>query len=139
MQDVGQANVLALHSLRHVKELEMVHSYDFRDGHPEWQEWPMAWSRLTALTSLSCTLSHEQEHYPPRVLNRMTSLQKIKIDLDDPEVYPDVVDEEYDGDEELAYQAEILERVVNNTRGLTRLTSLLIDRHECIGMRSDEI
>ena len=115
----------------------MVHSYDFRDGPPEWQDWPMSWSQLTALTSLVCTLSHEQEYYPPSVLNSMTSLERIAINLDDPEVQPDLVDEEYEGDADLAYQVEVLERVFNGTRGLTRLTSLLIDGRECMGLRSD--
>ena len=90
----------------------------------------MNWSQLTALTSLSCALSHEQVHFPPRVLRSMTSLERIDISLDDPEIHPDLVDEEYGGDEEVAYRVEVIQKVFMRTHGLKRLTSLLIDGDE---------
>ena len=72
------------------------------------------------LTSLTCTLSPEQEDYPPPVLNRMTSqffsLGKIDVVIYYPEVHPYYVDEGYGGDEGLAYQVEILQQIAEYTR-----------------------
>lgn len=136
-------DLLPLHSLRNVKELELQHPYErqWRYGTPVQQAWPMAWSQLTALTSLSCMLSHEHvayDGYPPPVLKRLTSLVKIAIVHTNPDIDPDMplVDEEYEGDADLARQGFIHGRIYEHTRGLTRLTSLLIDEKECIGLRS---
>ena len=66
----------------------------------------------------------------------MTSLERIKIVHHNPEIYFEIVDAEFGGDPDLAYQVKILEKVFMGTRGLTRLTSLLIDGDERIGLRS---
>ena len=96
----------------------------------------MAWSQLTALTSLSCILSHGHEPCPPPVLTCMTSLRKLEIVHPDPDY---LVHEDLARDFDLAYQAEILSLGSFYTRRLTRLSSLVIDGHECIRPRADEI
>ena len=125
-------NILPFNSLRHVKELELE---SFGEGsyiHPSWQQWPMAWSRLTALTSLSCRLKHNVRPYVPAVLNHMTSLRRLEVwqslslsgySRDD--------DQEYPRFEDLQEAAE--QMILENTTNLTRLTSLLIDGDPFIG------
>ena len=110
-------------------------------GHDEdissWQQWPMSWSRLTALTSLSCQLCEQSNPHIPAVLNLMTSLRKLDVSHDyGPDHCFDMYNL-YGGDEDLAYKTEIVDKIINNTRGLSRLTSLLIDGNESIGLRAD--
>jgi len=67
----------------------------------------------------------------------MTSLRELDVSHDHgPDHCFDMYDE-YEGDEDLAYTTEIVDKVIDNTRGLTRLTSLLIDGYESIGLRSE--
>ena len=137
-KDLSLGDVLPGHSLQFVKELEVRHS---PFGHDEeissWQQWPMSWSRLTALTSLSCQLCQQSEPHIPDVLNLMTSLQELDVFHDyGPDHCFDMYDE-YGEDEDLAYKTEIVDKVINNTRGLSRLTSLLIDGNECIELRTE--
>ena len=135
-QERKLADLLPIESLRHVKELEVQNLYAVWDGPSDWQEWPMAWSQLTALTSLSCTLSHEYGQYPPLVLNRMTSLERLEIVHYNPDGNPDFVDEFYEGDCAWAYKVEILDKVSVGIQWLRRLKSLLIDGDERIGLLS---
>jgi hypothetical protein len=130
-------DVLPCHSLESVKELDLRHppGAAWDEKVVLWQQWPMAWSRLTVLTSLSCQLCHHIKPYVPAVLNRMTSLRKLDVSHDyGPDIEFDM-EGLYDGDEDLAYKTEIVDKVIDNTRGLARLTSLLIDGNECIGQR----
>ena len=139
-EGVRLRDVLPRRSLESVKALEVRHS---PKGHDEevssWQQWPMAWSLLTALTSLSCQLCQYVEPRIPAVLNRMTRLKKLDIFHDygpDHPFYVEVYLEDMHGaDEDFAYQTEILDKVIDNTRGLTRLTSLVIDGNESLDLR----
>ena len=123
--DIGNLeDMLPFKSLRHVKELKLEYSPEYLDIHPSWQQWPMAWSRLTALTSLTCTLKHDGTPRVPAVLNRMTSLRSLDIwnFLSTSIVYP-----EFEDIEKAAEQMTL-----ENTTNLTRLTSLLIDGYTFI-------
>ena len=77
------ADILPLHSLRHIKELVLEHQYFdpslFGHSWEQNQQWPMAWSRLIALTSLGCTLCYLDYPYIPLVLNYMSNLKELKI------------------------------------------------------------
>ena len=121
---LGLGDVLPFTSLRHIKELELDSFYEESYVHPSWQQWPMAWSRLTALTSLTCTLKHYGTPHVPAVLNRMTSLRSLKIwqFLSDSIVYP-----EYEDFDEAAEQMAL-----ENTTNLIRLTCLEIDGYTFI-------
>ena len=131
------SKVLPQHSLESVKELKLFHySFDdhFHDQISPWQQWPMAWNQLTALTSLSCQLYSYDKSLVPAVLNQMTSLRKLDVSLDfgeSDEIGFDLGEEDYK-----AYKAEAVDKVIENTRGLTRLTSLMINGSESIALRS---
>ena len=137
--DEDLEDVLTPYDLRHVKELKIDHPRPdkyHRIHHSTWQEWPETWSLLSALTSLSCTLHPHADPHIPAVLNRMTSLRNLHVYHDHHS--DDSFDQEglYGGDEDLAYKTEIVNKVIDNTRGLSRLTSLVIGDYEKIGLRS---
>ena len=136
IQDGDLADILPFQSLRNVKELDLQHPFDFWDEYHALPDWPMNWSQLTALTSLSCMLSYDEIVYPPPVLNRMISLERLKIIHRYPELDDEHVDEIYGGDYELAQQPG-LRQIFRGTQGLTKLSSLLIDGDQCIRRRSD--
>ena len=64
----------------------------------EWQDWPETWSRLSALTSLSCSLHPHASPHVPAVLNCMTSLRKLVISHHDPTEDEVCSDEDSDSD-----------------------------------------
>ena len=68
----------------------------------------------------------------------MTSLKKVMITIDNPYIDPEFMDEFYSGDYDWAYQGEVLERVREQTQGLTRLTYLTVDNEVLIGYRYDD-
>ena len=120
-------DILPFKSLRHVKELELDTFPEHFYVQPSWQQWPMAWSRLTALTSLTCMLEHRDTPHVPAVLNRMTSLRSLQIwqtftDSHVPEanVYRSVeLKQKYSAAEQ---------RILETTKHLTRLTILKIGK-----------
>ena len=82
--------------------------------------------------------SHDEENYPPPVLNSMTSLERLKIKHHYPEVDDEYVEEAYGGHHELTTtQVEMFGKIFRGTRGLTNLTSLYIDGRQRIRQRSD--
>ena len=120
-EDRNLADIPPFKSLRHVRDLELI-SEDLPIN-PSWQQWPMSWSQLTALTSLSCMLDHQDTPDVPAVLSHMISLRRLKIlqtftDSSD-------TDAEYPESEDLREAAE--QRILESTTALTRLTSLVID------------
>ena len=121
---IGLGDVLPFTSLRHIKELELDSFYEQSYVHPSWQQWPMAWSRLTALTSLSCRLFPYDIPHIPSVLKQMTSLRSLEVSQtfsNTLEVFLDIPGHR----EEVEKAAE--QQMLENTTNLTRLTSLLID------------
>ena len=125
--------VLPCRSLESVRELKLRHS-PFHDQISSWQQWPMAWSQLTALTSLSCQLSFNNPLIPA-VLNQMTSLIKLDVTLGyKPHFCPDKEDAKVIR-KYVKTAPKIAEQVIENTRGLTRLTSLVIDGIERVGQQ----
>ena len=134
-EDFSLGDVLPCPPLESIKELKLRHPL-FHDRRPSWQQWPMAWSQLTALTSLSCQLCPDfHEPLIPAVLIQMTSLRKLNVSLDnDPN---DCSDGEDSYDAYVDISSEMVFHLVENTRGLTRLTSLWIGNGECLDLRDD--
>lgn len=69
--------VVALHPLRHLKEL---HLDDNRRDEPD-VEWPMRWSTLTSVTALTCRVQSKL----PELTGVMTNLRSLEIEYADTE------------------------------------------------------
>ena len=127
------ADILPLSSLRDIKELALEHQYfnpcEYGCSWEPNQQWPMAWSGLIALTSLSCTLNYLDYPYIPPVLNHMSQLRELEI------LHYFHTEEMYDSDMEvecMVTPVTLGDKLSRNLWGLTQLDSLVTDVGESL-------
>ncbi len=100
-------------------------------------QWPMSWSQLSALSSLTCVLDPNMHSYFPGALNCITSLRRVDIRfISHYSCYDlDVSYEYWDSGAQDALQTDyrvVTATALHGTRGLTNLTSLQLDGEEQI-------